>query len=1354
MHLSSTLSHLIAHRSRGYGIALAFLLMCAVPFAPLPVRAQTIVDISNLPLFSSRAAHPNVAVTMSVEFPSVGWAFRDPSASTYIRTKEYLGYFDQTKCYTYAGGPPGLFSPAGNADANHECNNLFSGNFMNWVSMSAIDEFRYAMTGGNRVVDTAATSGATVQRAFLPDGSVPGGGVPSFYAYAFNFPRHTLVNGTIDGSASSNLRAVVPNSVGSNSDTIYVTNCRTQVFFATTSTGNCDPITKKNPGPDNNRGQFDVRVQVCDATEGPVRIDLCKNYGTTLLPIYKPVGEAQRNASKMRFSAFGYLMDFNNSGFPIGGTETSYTVPSGCDDGTGWNRCRYGGVLRAPMKYLGDTQYDASLTPSINLKKEFLSNGTLIADPEGNAVSAGGAYSGFINYINKFGATGLYKRYDTMGEMYYEAIRYFQNLGPTPDAAMGSYNNTVKDHFPLTTTWIDPILSSCSANYIINLSDANTWTDTYLPGYSGSPAPNFRPSSRAVEGGLDAFAWTQKIGVLESTMSSLVPNDVRPGLSGLESQYTGAGIATYFAAGAAYWANTNDIRADLQGKQTIKTISFDVAEPSIQLQDRQLYLMGKYGGFNNTIDRVVDGTQQNPFWAADPGNPKGPAIRSNSEWEDSPGSGFPANYLLASDPQKLINGLRAAFAKINSATGTLSGASLTSANLTYGSAGAYTATFDPKKWSGSVLFNTLSVDPITGLLVVSAAPLWDSGALLTARCGTVVSLSTVCTDTDTSVNKRNIVTTIQVAGTRVATNFTYTNIALDPAYLLTLNTNPATGLPDLLGQQRVNYLRGYRADEASALGFRSRDSAMGDIVNSGPIFVGAPSSGISDASYQTFYATNSSRAPAVYVGANDGMLHAIRASTGVELFSYIPGFVARDLNDLTNPAYSHETFVDTVPKVQEALVNGVWKTVLVGASGNGAQGIFALDVTNPTAFTTANVLFEFSDADDADFGNVIASPEIAKLQVAANVYKYFAVVTGYNNKRTDVNNNVGGDTNVSTDTLNKGVLFLISLDHMLNTAWVQGTDYYKFTFPATNVASPNGLGPVTLLPSKSGDRSTAAMYFGDVQGNLWRFNTAGNSPSTWTPARGTVAVPLPIFIAKDAANKLQPITARIELAGGPFGSTLLFFGTGEYLGLTDLSLPGAQQSEYGLLDTQSSSVITRSTDLVQRNAAVIPDPITGKPVITVTGAAFSYSGTSAKKGWYVDFPSSVSVGERSVTKPAVRTGLLTFTTLTLANTLCDVGNGFIYQVNALTGLPYGSAPYIGYSSTVGIPGPPRIVDLTLSPGQLRGTGEQINNKTQATLVSGTLGKIDTPGPVIPAKAPPVGRINWREITNWNDLTGH
>ena len=1298
---------------------------------PLSGFAQ-LVDISSVPLFSGLSAHPNVAVTMSVEFPTVGAAY---NGIAYVNTKVYLGYFDPTQCYDYVSASTGdYFKPVLSASPLHECTNKFSGNFMNWATMSAIDEFRYAVTGGNRVDENGPNKGTLIERAFLPDGSLAPG-ITDFYASSF-FPRVT-----IPGASGVVPTTVLPSAIAGAGGAINVTSCKTQVFFGTGGGGSC-------ASPDSNLGAYTVRVNVCDAAEGPTRPDLCLQYGGTGGK-YKPVGEGQRNAAKMRFSVFGYLMD--------------RTSPAGCDD-TGWNRCRYGGVLRAPMKYLGDQQYDTSLVASTNPKSEINIDGTLVVDPEGTAASAGGLYSGFLNYINKFGSTGTYKRYDPMGEMYYEAIRYYRNLGPTSAAAdpapSATLSNATKDFFPLTTTWADPILSRCSANYIISLSDTNTNDDVYLPGYSGSPGSTVRPASRAIEAGFDAVDWTRRIGLLESSTSSLVTDDVRPGLAGLEGRNTGStGRASYLAAGAAYWANTNDIRSDLVGTQTIKTISFDVAETSpVDIHDRQLYLMGKYGGFANTKDRAIDGAQQNPFWAADPAAPpSAPVIRSNVEWDDGSGTASPADYLLASDPQKLINGLRASFRSISSSSGTLSGASLTSANLTYGSAGAYTATFDPAKWSGSVLSNSLSVDPVTKLLVVSPAPTWDSGALLNARCGSIVSGSTVCTDTDTSVNKRNIVTVASVSGTRTAVNFSLAAVSVDPTYLTTLNTDPASGSVDGLAQKRINFIRGFRGDEAAPTGFRVRGSPMGDIINSSPIYVGPPSAAIPDADYQPFYASNNARTPAVYAGANDGMLHAINAASGVELFSYIPGFSAPHLNDLTNPGYSHETFVDTVPKIQEAKVGGTWKTVLIGANGNGAQGVFALDVTDPTAFGPSKVLFEFSDADDADFGSVLAAPEIAKLRVGPStgggppVYKYFAVVTGYNNKRTAVNGHATGpasDANVSSDTLNRGVLFLLSLDHVLNTPWVVGTDYYKFKFPASTVASPNGLGPVTLLPSRSGDRSTAAMYFGDLQGNLWRFNTAGSDPSTWTPALGSVAAPAPIFVATDSASNRQPITARPELAAGPFGSTLVFFGTGKYLGQSDVVPPPyAQQSEYALLDTASSSVITRSGDLVARTAAVSGGNV------TLTGSAFSYSGSSAKKGWYVDFPNTL-VGERSVTKPAIRTGLLTFTTQTLSADVCGAGSGYIYQVNALTGLPYGTAPFGGYTSTVGIPGPPRIVDLTIDAGLTRATGEQINKKTQATLVSGTLGKIATPGPVIPSKTPPVGRINWREITNWNDLTGH
>jgi type IV pilus assembly protein PilY1 len=1079
------------------------------------------------------------------------------------------------------------------------------------------------------------------------------------------------------------------------------------------------------------------------------------------------------------------------------------------------------------MKYVGPQTFNASGAASTNPNAEINADGSFVDDPEGNAASFGGKYSGFINYLNKFGTAvqlnpptgslggaGEYKRYDTMAEMYYEAIRYYQNLTPTPQTygptSGVAYPNQINGYFPMLsgTTWpADPIVQQCANNYIVNIADTDTWDDVYLPGYAGVPAQNsggyanyldhphvFRPTSRAADGRgtalLDAHLWTQKIGALEYGTTSLTSNDVRPQMynsnnssypvnaNTIQDVFTGSqDTATYFSAGAAYWANTNDIRPDLPALannaiHSIKTISVDSGGQTRPVWDRQLYLMGKYGGFNVPTTARSDGTQNNPFYATNPANPTGPGIRSNSEWESAPGSGYPANYLRASSPQALITGLQAAFSSISASSGTASGGSLTSASLNYGTAGTFISQFSNARWSGTVLNE--AVTSVNGVFTVSTTPTWDAGALLTTQCGTVAAASSVCIDTYTGATKRNIYTTINVSGTRQAKAFTNANITqtADFFYWYALNVNPSSGLTDGLGSQRLNYLRGYRADEASSLGFRPRDSVMGDVINSAPIYKGPPSSSIPDSDYQSFFLSYYNRTAAVYVGANDGMMHAFNASTGAELFAYIPNFIASYLSDLTNAGYTHEPFVDSIPVVQEAKVNGNWKTVLVSGTGAGGQGVFALDVTDPTAFDTTKVLFEFTDADDADLGNVMFSPAIVKLQTGTSggvpTYGYFAAVTAYNNKRAvckspgnftllyaifptapACSSNSQGDTYVSSTANNKGVLFLLSLDRTLGTAWTLGTNYYKYYFPANSTTTQNGLGPVSALLSKSGSGAADALYFGDLQGDLWRLNTVG-APAAWTPSIGTVAAAQPIFKAVTSAGVAQPITARPELGTGPFGSTLISFGTGEYLGTSDLSTPYAQQTQYLLIDTNGSTQITRSANLTARTATVSGSPAT----IAIAGNSFSYTPNGTARGWYLDFPST-STGERMINKAALVPGLLSFTSLTLASSVCGSGGGYVYQVNPVSGLPITttSSPNNttgGFASTVGIPGPPAIVTLQTSSGVTKGTGEAIGQLTQSVLVSGTSGQIAQPGASITQKGPPTSRVSWREITNYND----
>lgn len=117
------------------------------------------------------------------------------------------------------------------------------------------------------------------------------------------------------------------------------------------------------------------------------------------------------------------------------------------------------------------------------------------------------------------------------------------------------------------------------------------------------------------------------------------------------------------------------------------------------------------------------------------------------------------------------------------------------------------------------------------------------------------------------------------------------------------------------------------------------------------------------------------------------MLHAFNAKTGNELFAYVPNAIFPQLASLTNPDNVHQPYVDAIPTVSEAKVGSKWKTVLIGGFGGGAQGLFALDVSNPAAFGADNVLWEFMDKDDADMGNVVGEVLLARFRVKEYEYR-------------------------------------------------------------------------------------------------------------------------------------------------------------------------------------------------------------------------------------------------------------------------------------------------------------------------------------------------------------------------------
>src|SRR5690606_39769877 len=89
---------------------------------------------------------------------------------------------------------------------------------------------------------------------------------------------------------------------------------------------------------------------------------------------------------------------------------------------------------------------------------------------------------------------------------------------------------------------------------------------------------------------------------------------------------------------------------------------------------------------------------------------------------------------------------------------------------------------------------------------------------------------------------------------------------------------------------------------------------------------------------------------ALFVGANDGMVHAFDAKTGEELFAYIPRGAYSKLAEVSKPDYKHQYLVDGPMYVGDVYFDsngfsGKWRTIVAGSLRYGGRGGFALDVT-------------------------------------------------------------------------------------------------------------------------------------------------------------------------------------------------------------------------------------------------------------------------------------------------------------------------------------------------------------------------------------------------------------------------
>ncbi len=1311
---------------RQFRHALATFLVAFQAWAPPMNQARAAaVPIADAPLLATSVVPPNLLLTLSVEWPtgvvaayndnlSTATGFTCPGRSStygicYFDDREYLGYFDSKVCYLYDNTNEYFYRSSAATGTNlHQCSGKFSGNYLNWATMHAMDEFRFTMTGGDRVTDTATE---TVIEKTFHNGQ---GGYGQFPIKRVRTTADGVVPAVTPSTVSpftyTNLYARVHNNGAAVSKSGVANSLGRVVQFSDASNFSTNLTT------------YLVRVKVCDGTAGYETN--CVQYGSS----WKPNGLIQDNADRMRFGVVSYLNDSTAA--------------------------RSGGVLRSAMKFVGQNNVIPNSLPAINANPEINTDGTFVANPDPTEATASGvANSGVINYLNKFGKTSeSYKSRDTLSEMVYEGTRYMRNLSESTQYTAGM-TTVMKDGFPVITNWTSKdqsiatnraIQYSCQKSFFVGIADSNTHCDVTIPGNSLTPSTgdNTHCSTHpATYSGTDSQVNITTLDNAVGAMENAAPNTpgaavTKYGTANLGTKFADYGLTqndltttyrrynTFHAAGLAYWMNSSDILPDdaskawTLGNQTAQSYWVDVRETgtSENPPGNQLWLASKYGGYNNT--GTAGALKTAPTAVAD---------------FDENGDGTPDNYFTAERPDLLNRSLKLVFQDVLDKTYSGAGASISTQSLTSGGS-SYEVRYSSANWTGDVKGNTLTLstdNPVTTTVDEGGVPtetnVWSAQAKLAALAGG--------TGWDTA---RRIVS---YNGT-VGVPFRLSNAGAN----LTATQLGYLGADATARGKLIDYVRGKRTDEGST--FRVRTALLGDIVDSEATFVGAPSEPYADGfnpGFTAFKATAAvaSRTQMIYVGANDGMLHAFNASTSVsdggnEKWAYIPSFVLSGPSSPATPQtdglaaraalgnFSHKYYVNQTPTVRSvdfartgtAPTGGFatsltpnWRTLLVAGMNKGGRGYFAVDVTDPAAATASElaaagkVLWEFTDA---DMGLTFGRPIVAKTR------KYGWVVimsSGHNNTLGGVAANRG-----------KGYLYIVNAQ--------TGALLEKISTNEGDATTPSGFAPITGFVQDFKDMTVDEIYGGDLLGNLWRFDLT-------TAAGSASAYPAPTKIAtlQDSSGTAQPITTepKIEIDKNRI-DRWVFVGTGNMLASSDVSST-AVQTFYAIRD---GSVTVPYTSSTLPGTVTFPSGRASMVALTNPVAGITKDNTKPM-GWYHDLTThSGGAAERVINAPSANEGFIAWIGQKPSTDPCSPAiSSYVYLVDYSTGKSYltdtSGASIASYAVPIADAYALKVVFVKDGTGRMRiviSTGQGALRGVSSSLTSAT---------GIPL------RLNWREV---------
>ena len=1243
-----------------------------------PTTTTTIADFQMgyyqcAPLFTVTEVTPNILIILdnsgSMNYVAYGYESGDYQPDNFDPDINYYGYFDTSATYTYSAG---VFKRDANYTSGH-----WDGKFLNWLTMRRVDVARKVLIGG----DTNGSRDGTGETILYGEDSVQDS------RRYIKFYEHVSQ---------------------------YTPLAHDYYFFRLESDGTFMVYEIEDPG------QFDFTANfsyICN-------------------------GNDQRDWYFHDY-LFDRQADTSDNSYDIEKINPTENPPPECDDGD-YNHATNGDYAAT---YNVRVEKDDTTEPDLFLDGNIVGVLQRVGDKarfglefynsyDGGKIGnyVGGNLTDLINNIEDKGCD----TWTPLAESFYEGVRYYRQDVPYYDS--GDYTvsqNNDPFYFQDEGEYVE-----CSKSFILLISDGASTKDENIPStYRDYDSDGNDPGSYSDDG-------------------------------------------TDYLDDVALWAHTNDMRTgakDLEGEQIINLFTvFAFGSGSQLLKDA-----AKNGGFidindngepdlDREWDKDGDGVPDNYLEAPD-GNQleyqimvaitdilqesaSGTAVSILSTSSEGEGSLYQAHFKpVVFDNLRKVDWVGYLNSLWVDTYGNIREDTVHDNALVYGDDKIIKFTIDagsgntaieryhdntgggPDKDEPDGLAD--SDTPYETVLVSELEPQWEAGEKLAMRDASSRTIKTwVDLDGDGEVDTATEVIDFTVANAAILRPF------------MGINDSTKTLAENIADTEDI--IRFVRGEEVA--GFRDRNITiegteyvwkLGDIVYSTPTVVGRPMENYhqyySDVSYAQFFMEADytkpgdfkpwevklwrDRAVTVYVGANDGMLHAFKGGDfhegddpdtgkeehgwysaderpmtpgeelGDERWAYIPYNLLPHLQWLPRIDYPHIYYVDLKPKVTDVRIftdddthpNG-WGTILIGGMRLGGEDItltddfdgdgtddagrtfrsayFVLDITDPTS---PALLGEFTDP---NMGLTTSYPAIARVEASH----------GFDNPENDEWFVVvgSGPTDCDGSSNQNGRLFIYSLDldngimDMVNGGLVQTIQTVENdAIMAT---------PVTLDLNLNYNVDT--IYIGETYeqgvdeiGKMYRISTRNDN----NPAPGANPWPYEIdpssnpWLMTTFFSSITPINASPTASVDEDENIWVYFGTGKYYNSDDKNNTTTQYF-YGIKDACAYGVCGVSDEVALAdlyNSTTI-DILSNGEVENATANTWDafVDEVQAEEGWYISLATG---GERVLTRPNILGGVVLFAPYKPLPGLCQSGGtGALYALYYETGTAY-HKPIIG-----------------------------------------------------------------------------